>query len=143
MNKELLNHKLIDRQYMTEVIELLQSISIFKPDSSRLNFIWENYSAQQNNFSYVFFNSSNTLVGYGSFVTEVKIRGGKMAHFEDIVISSDYRGQGLGKEMIKILIKEARNMGCYKIGLCCSEENVKFYETCGLNVNGISMSLIL
>jgi glucosamine-phosphate N-acetyltransferase len=56
------------------------------------------------------------------------------AHIEDVCVSASRRRQGLGKRLIQHLIGEARD--CYKITLDCSDENVPFYEACGLERRG-------
>jgi glucosamine-phosphate N-acetyltransferase len=63
-----------------------------------------------------------------------------LAHIEDVCVKEDYRGKGYGKILIKKLQKEAKEKGCYKVTLVCSEENVKFYEKCDLEVRGSQMS---
>lgn len=56
---------------------------------------------------------------------------GMAAHVEDVVVDEKYRGLGIGKELIKYLVSNCQNMGCYKIILDCKEENCGFYEKCG------------
>ena len=41
-----------------------------------------------------------------------------------------YRGYGLGKKMIELLSLYAKEQGCYKCILDCSDDNVGFYEKC-------------
>lgn len=55
---------------------------------------------------------------------------GKVGHIEDIVISNEYRNQGLGKMLIEFLINRAKEEKCYKIILNCQEQNIPFYAKC-------------
>ena len=48
-----------------------------------------------------------------------------------IVIDSNIRSQGLGKELIKKLRDIAIEKGCYKVILNCKDDKVGFYEKCG------------
>lgn len=76
------------------------------------------------------------------FVEEKLIRNyGKVGHIEDIVVSSKYRGYGLGKKMIELLTEYAKMQGCYKCILDCSDENVGFYEKCDYVRKGAQMGL--
>ena len=76
------------------------------------------------------------------FVEEKLIRNyGKVGHIEDIVVSSKYRGYGLGKKMIELLTEYAKMQGCYKCILDCSDENVGFYEKCKYVRKGAQMGL--
>jgi glucosamine-phosphate N-acetyltransferase len=66
---------------------------------------------------------------------------GSIGHIEDVVVSKDYRGTGLGKILITKLIKIAREMKCYKIILNCQEKNIPFYEKCGFTKKEVEMAL--
>ena len=124
------------------IIDMLQDISSFKPSKSVHKKILNNFLKQNHVNGYVF-TKNNIIVGYGAIVFEKKIRGGIVGHIEDIVVKKDYRGQNIGKFIISHLIKISNNNKCYKISLVCKKNNVGFYEECGLNIDGISMSKIL
>lgn len=74
------------------------------------------------------------IIGTGTLFIESKfIRGCvKKGHIEDVVVSKDRRGLGIGEELVKTLIDLSKSMGCYKVALVCDEKNVGFYEKCGL-----------
>ena len=71
---------------MTAVIEILQSISDYRPDEKDYDHIWDEVQSQTNYFGLVALDGKVDVVGYGSIFIERKIRGGKMGHIEDIVI---------------------------------------------------------
>ena len=85
--------------------------------------------------------ASSKVIGTATCLVERKfIRGcGKAAHIEDVVVDSSYRGQKLGNRLIQALIEAAKEMGCYKVILDCSESNASFYEKCGLVRKEIQM----
>lgn len=64
---------------------------------------------------------------------------GIAAHVEDVVVDEKYRGLGIGKELIKFIIKSCETMGCYKIILNCKEKNCEFYSKCGFTSHEICM----
>lgn len=64
---------------------------------------------------------------------------GKCGHIEDVVVDSTYRGLRLGLRVIEALTEAAQKAGCYKIILDCSEENVPFYDKCGLTKKEVQM----
>lgn len=68
------------------------------------------------------------VVGYASLLVEVNARGGKLGHVEDVVVSSDFQGCGIGLLLMESLEEEARALGCYKLGLASSLVAEKFYE---------------
>ena len=45
--------------------------------------------------------------------------------------------------LVDYLINEAKRKGCYKVILNCKEDNVRFYEKCGLKRHGIEMKRYL
>ena len=127
---------------MDAVIELLQSMSEFKPSKSEYLPIWKSFHQQSNVHSLVAV-IDNQIVGYGSIVIETKIRGGKMGHIEDIVSHSLFRKKGIGKAIVDGLFDVAKINGCYKVALQCKEQNVKFYEKCGYELSGLAMQMFV
>lgn len=70
--------------------------------------------------------------------------GGIASYIEEVIVRKEYRGKGIGEMLIFKAIEKARELGCYKVILQCSDENIKFYEKCGLtkfkyNVMGLSL----
>ncbi|GIL71506.1 hypothetical protein Vretifemale_2056 [Volvox reticuliferus] len=63
----------------------------------------------------------------------------KVGHIEDVVVDPAYRGKKLGLKLIQALIESAREAGCYKVILDCSEANSPFYEKCGLTRKEVQM----
>jgi ribosomal protein S18 acetylase RimI-like enzyme len=88
---------------------------------------------------------NNKIVGSSTILLEEKFIHslGKVAHIEDVVISSQYRGAGLGKLLINCLIDIANSKGCYKIILDCEHDNTQFYRKCGFTILGDQMGLYL
>ena len=63
------------------------------------------------------------------------------AHIEDVCVRASHRRQGLGKRMIQHLVDQSRH--CYKITMDCADENIKFYESCGMERRGNQMCQLL
>ncbi|CAM6089638.1 unnamed protein product [Calypogeia fissa] len=82
------------------------------------------------------------IVATGTVLIELKfVRNcGKAGHIEDVVVDQSTRGQHLGQRMVEHLTKVAKEVGCYKVILDCSKENVPFYEKCDLHQKGIQMA---
>ena len=82
-------------------------------------------------------------VGCATLLIEKKLihDGSKVAHIEDVIIGSGFRGQGYGKLLINALINTAQMDGCYKVILDCANEVRPFYESCGLVEKGVQMAL--
>ena len=84
---------------------------------------------------------THNVLGTASLVIERKfIRDlASTGHIEDVVVSKEARGLGVGKGLITALGALAEGRGCYKIILDCSEANQGFYEKCGYQKKGIQM----
>ena len=81
------------------------------------------------------------IIATGTLLIEQKIIHslGKVGHIEDIVVSKDYQGYSLGKRIMEVLVSLAKEYGCYKIILDCSDDVKGFYEKCGFVQKGIMM----
>jgi len=132
----------IRKKDMSLVIELLQSISKYKPSKSEYTKIWNKFKNQKNIHSVVAI-TNNKIVGYGSIVIETKIRGGKMGHIEDIVSHENYRKNGVGRAILDKLFVLAKKKGCYKVALQCKKHNISFYKKCDYKVNAITMQRLV
>lgn len=85
------------------------------------------------------------IIAVGSlWILQKVIRGyGKMGQIEDVVVLPEYRGSGFGKMIIAALIERAKDRGCYKIILSCTEYNEPFYNKCGFTKHESTMRIDL
>ncbi len=92
---------------------------------------------------YVIEDFEGRVVGCATLLIEQKLihNQSKVAHIEDVIINSKFRGLGYGKVLIKSLITKAMEADCYKVILDCEDEVRPFYESCGLREKGIQMAL--
>jgi|SRR5215210_2718670 len=88
-------------------------------------------------------NQNHQIIGSATLLIEQKFihNGGKAGHIEDVVTRKGYEGKGIGREILKELIKIAKDNECYKIILDCDEKLVKFYEKIGFKKHSIMMRL--
>ena len=133
----------VKKNHMTAVIEILQSISDYRPDEKDYDQIWDGFQSQTNYFGLVALDEKVDVVGYGSIFIERKIRGGKMGHIEDIAIHPDFRKKGIGKLLINALYQIAQKEKCYKVSLVCKDHNLSFYQKCDFMIKDISLSKFL
>jgi glucosamine-phosphate N-acetyltransferase len=67
----------------------------------------------------------------------------KYGHIEDVIVSKNFRKNGIGKILIETIIAIAKDKGCYKITLCCSDDNYTFYSKCGFEKSEIQMIMLM
>ena len=86
------------------------------------------------NIHYLVAVDGEKILGVASIVTINKIlrSGSRMGLIEDVAVTSEARGLGLGKLLIESLLSLGEELGCYKVVLNCSDANVAFYEKCGM-----------
>jgi glucosamine-phosphate N-acetyltransferase len=85
------------------------------------------------------------IIGTGSVLIEQKFLrgGGRVGHIEDVVVDNRSREKGTGRAIIDSLVEIAKEEGCYKVILNCSNENVPFYVKCGFRLTENEMRLDL
>ncbi|EAQ90023.1 hypothetical protein CHGG_06642 [Chaetomium globosum CBS 148.51] len=82
------------------------------------------------------------IVGTGALLVERKFihNLGAVGHIEDIAVAKDQQGKKLGLRLIQALDYIAKQVGCYKTILDCSEANEGFYVKCGFRRAGLEMA---
>lgn len=68
---------------------------------------------------------------------------GKRAHLMNVYTREDFRRRGIGEQMMKFLIEEAKERGVTEISLDATDEGRYLYEKLGFKDNGEGMTLIL
>lgn len=81
------------------------------------------------------------FVGSGTVIIEPKIiRGGKsVAHIEDIVVSSKWRGKKISQSILNQLKDFSLNFNCYKVILDCDDNVSGVYKSNGFEIKGLQM----
>jgi glucosamine-phosphate N-acetyltransferase len=65
---------------------------------------------------------------------------GTIGHIEEVSVLRDQQGKKLGLKLINALDNVAKNLGCYKAILNCSELNEGFYVKCGYKRQSLEMA---
>lgn len=106
----------------------------FKPTEGSL-YHWYTILQNQNSI-YRVVTVGGKVMGAANLLLINKIlrSGSTMGLIEDVAVSQEARGLGLGKLLIEDLIALGWESGCYKIILNCSDDNIAFYEKCGMKL---------
>ena len=67
---------------------------------------------------------------------------GKRAHLMNVYTAKEFRGQGIGKKMVDLLIEDAWNKGATEISLDATETGRPLYKKCGFEDSGECMVLV-
>jgi len=103
-----------------------------QPSDSECNKLYNRY-LNNDDHHIIIAELDNEIVGTASIFIEHKFLhgGSRVGHIEDVVVTSKRRTVGVGKIMVKRLIKIAEDANCYKVILDCKENNIPFYVKCG------------
>lgn len=104
-------------------------------DIEKAKEIFEKISSNSNHFIYVAI-LDGRVVGSTTMLIEPKFihNGGNVAHIEDVVVSKDYQGKGIGEMLMRTLLDLAKDNNCYKTILDCTDEVKPFYEKIGFKI---------
>lgn len=77
------------------------------------------------------------IIGSATLLIEPKFihDGGLVGHIEDVVVDKNFQGQKIGNEIIKFLLEFAKNQGCYKTILNCTDDVKEFYKKIGFTLS--------
>tara|TARA_B110000014_G_scaffold128197_1_gene88360 strand:- start:150 stop:584 length:435 start_codon:yes stop_codon:yes gene_type:complete len=81
------------------------------------------------------------IIGSTTLFVEQKFihNGGRVGHIEDVVVSKEYEGRGIGIKLVSSLLEKAKMMKCYKTILDCKDELIPFYERIGFKQESTQM----
>jgi len=101
-------------------------------DIEKAKEIFEKISTNSKHFVYVAI-LDGRVIGSTTMLIEPKFihDGGNVAHIEDVVVSKDYQGKGIGEMLMRSLLELAKDNNCYKTILDCTDEVKPFYEKIG------------
>ena len=73
------------------------------------------------------------IVGATTLLIEQKFihEGGLVGHIEDVAVNEKFQGKKIGEKIMKYLLELAKNRGCYKTILDCTDDVKGFYEKLG------------
>ena len=126
----------IKQKDFKDTIHLLNDyMSKFLPDQNLEKTIFKNFQNQSHVHGIVV-EHKNRIIAYGCIIFEIKIRGSKIGHIEDIVTHKKYRNLGVGSLIVRELCELGKKEGCYKLCLASYKEAVEFYEKNGFIQSG-------
>ena len=73
------------------------------------------------------------VIGSTTLLIEPKFihQGGLVGHIEDVVVTKEHQGKGIGEKVIQTTLNYAKSQGCYKTILDCTDDVKPFYEKLG------------
>jgi len=125
--------ELEERDLFNGFLESMDSLKLASNlDREKAKKIFEKISSNSNHLIFVAI-LDGRVVGSTTMFIEPKFihDGGNVAHIEDVVVSKDYQGKGIGEMLMRSLLDLAKDNNCYKTILDCSDDVKPFYEKIG------------
>jgi glucosamine-phosphate N-acetyltransferase len=127
---EIVIRKIIESDIENGFLESLDSLrQASNLDREKAKSILQKIKENPNHVIFVALQDSR-VVGATTLLIEQKFihDGGKVGHIEDVVVSKEYQGKGMGEKIIRFVLEYAKNQGCYKTILDCDDNVKPFYE---------------
>lgn len=137
-----IQEKDLDRGFF-ETLSNLKSVGELNQDSEKSKRILHEIKSNPLYKIFVAVKDDGEVVGATTLLIEQKFihNGGKAGHIEDVVTRKGFQGMGIGSSVVRKAIEAAKQAGCYKIVLDCSEKNIPFYEKLGFKKYETEMRL--
>lgn len=119
--------------------DIKQVIDLWTSSFSRTfdNPVNNNYLNDPNSITFVM-SDNKAILGVASLHIIEKLTR-KLGLIEDVAVSKNNRGLGIGKKLVEKLIQTSKEKKCDKIVLSSSEKNSEFYEKMGFQKKELSM----
>lgn len=65
----------------------------------------------------------NDLIGFGRIISDGKLH----AFIVELIVSSSYRGNGIGSRILELLVNQAKSCNINDIQLFCAKDKKQFY----------------
>ncbi len=142
------------REDLLEIVRMLADDFLGKQRERYENPLPESYvkafeeiDADKNNELIVALNNGEVIGTLQiTFTPSISFQGGKRATVESVRVDEKYRGQGIGKELMRWAIERARKENCVAIQLTTNAERTnahRFYENLGFKASHTGMKLYL
>jgi ribosomal protein S18 acetylase RimI-like enzyme len=130
-----------------EVVMLLRQLWPDKPlNTQSLQSVYD-IALSSENQKYICAVEDSKVVGFGSLTIKNNLwQEGRLGHIDELVVDNDYRGKGIGRQLLAQLIVLAKEQKCKRVELDTAfhrKEAHRFYEQQGFENRAYLFSMIL
>jgi len=126
---------------MRQVLQLIQELAIFEKEDNAVEVSLKNLEEDGFGKSPLFHcfvaEKENRIVGMALVYPRYSTWKGPVIHLEDLIVTEEMRGSGLGTALLNKVVKYGHDLGVKRISwevLDWNEPAIGFYESKGANV---------
>lgn len=131
-----------EKRDCSQLLKLIQELAVFEnaaeevsieieelvEDGFGSNAIYDSFVAEQ----------ENRIIGMAIFYEKYSTWKGRSIYLEDLIVTKDMRGKGIGKSLFETVIKEAKNRNSGRMEwqvLDWNQSAIDFYKSYGANLD--------
>lgn len=141
-----MNHKItpIRESDFEELLALFQGMADFQNLPDNMFNTLERMKAEKEYLTgFTVRNEQGEMIGYATYFFAYYTWQGKCLYMDDLFVREDYRGRGVGKELIQNVIGFARKNHCHKLRWMVgawNENAIRFYKSLGAEIDHVEMA---
>ena len=89
----------------------------------------------------------DSVVGFVNFTTHrTAMHAGPSGLIDELVVAKEYRGQGIGRQLISAAVDKCRRLGCCEVEVSTEKANIRareFYKNCGFEEDAVLLEMQL
>ena len=125
----------------TGLIKLFTEFATFEKTPEKMINTVDRMTVEQEFFNgFVALNDSEEIVGYVTHFFAYYTWIGKSLYMDDLYVKEEFRGHGIGTELINKVIEYAKTTNCQKVKWQVSEWNkpaIEFYKSLGASIDSV------
>lgn len=125
----------------TGLITLFTEFATFEKTPEKMTNTVDRMTVEQAFFNgFVALNDSEEIVGYVTHFFAYYTWIGKSLYMDDLYVKEEFRGHGIGTELINKVIEYAKTTNCQKVKWQVSEWNkpaIEFYKSLGASIDSV------
>lgn len=133
--------RVAQREDMKQVLKLIQELAIFEKEDDAVEVsvqdLEEDGFGKQKLFHCFVVEKSDKIVGMALVYPRYSTWKGPVIHLEDLIVTKEMRGSGLGTALLNEVVKYGNDLGVKRISwevIDWNEPAIGFYESKGANV---------
>lgn len=138
-SQEMREFEIVTLEKMEEMLACFPLIQLLNPQMSLDTYQLYLKQMVQTGYRQVVVRREKYLIAVSGYWLGVKLYCGPYLEVDNLVVHEDFRGQGIGRQIIEFLQQEAQRMGCLVMMLDAYKNNTQagqFYSNLGFEAKG-------